>query len=138
MELLYFSKFWSHPYTFFVLIFSVLLQADIEAMQAELQAEIHRLQSENRIRFDAQREASEKSVKISARVMALNSKNVKLAAQLKESQAREAALKSELISARQAPANNSGRQNIAVQKLPPVSRPELNGIANGKLYSLLI
>ena len=107
-------------------------------MQAELQAEIHRLQSENRIRFDAQREASEKSVKISARVMALNSKNVKLAAQLKESQAREAALKSELISARQAPANNSGRQDIAVQKLPPVSRPELNGIANGKLYSIFI
>ena len=65
-------------------------------MKSEMQSEIERLKSEIATRFKAQREASEKSVHFSARIVGLNSRITNLQKQLKESKARETGLQAEL------------------------------------------
>ena len=96
-------------------------------MKDEMQTEIDKLQNETRVRFNAQREASEKSIHFSARIMGLNSRVASLAKQLKESKAREAALAAELEAAR--------KQGKQAHNLPPpgasFSLEDGNGIPNG-------
>ena len=77
-------------------------QARFANMEAEMQQRIDQAVAENEQRMKGQREASEKNVHFSARVVALNSRMSNLQKQLKETQNRERALMEELDEARQA------------------------------------
>lgn len=79
----------------------LIVQARLANMEAEMQQRINAAVAENEQRMKGQREASEKNVHFSARVVALNSRMQNLQKQLKETQARERALMEELDEARQ-------------------------------------
>ena len=80
-----------------------------------------------RVRFRGQREASEKNVHFSARVVALNSRMQNLQKQLKESQSREKALMLELDEVRE------------VAAAPPQQQPSSPSFTpNGRKVSLFL
>lgn len=95
---------------------SLHVQAELQSMEAEMQKRIDLAVAESEQRMRGQREASEKNVHFSARVVALNSRMQNLQRQLKEAQSREKALMQELDEARQMPQQQQ-------QPAEPVSMP---------------
>ncbi len=95
--------------------FCCKLQVQLNNMEADMQKRIDAAVAESELRFRGQKEASEKNVHFSARVVALNSRMQNLQKQLKESQNREKALMLELDEARELA--------TAAEQQPPSSPP---------------
>ena len=83
-----------------------------------MQKRIDAAVAESELRFRGQKEASEKNVHFSARVVALNSRMSNLQKQLKESQNREKALMLELDEAREIAAAAPEQEAISPPPTP--------------------
>ena len=100
-----------------------------------MQKRIDAAVAESELRFRGQKEASEKNVHFSARVVALNSRMQNLQKQLKESQNREKALMMDLDEAREMSASPSQQQTSSP---PPTPNGAISPLSLNYLCPVLI